>query len=147
MGGHLPKAPSQETGVRAQVGVVRGAFQAEGTARAKAQRRDSRCAGETWSGELGRSGEAGGRCGLPGCSKEPGFPAGQQNAPDEIQCVGRNGVVRVRVSTLVLEAGVMCGLGDAARRADKVVEAAAGGGAQVGLFPGYELPVPSVPNS
>lgn len=70
-GGHLPKAPSQETGVCAQVGVVRGAFQAEGTASAKAQRWDSRCAGESWSGELGLSGEAGGRCGLLG-SKEPG---------------------------------------------------------------------------
>lgn len=38
----------------------------------------------------------------------------RSRAPDEIQCVGRNGVVRVRVSALVLEAGVMCGLGDAA---------------------------------
>lgn len=64
----------------------------------------------------------------------------RSRAPDEIQCVGGNGVVRVRVSALVLEAGVMCGLGDAARRADKVVEAAAGGGARVGLCPGYELP-------
>lgn len=46
-GQHLPEAPSQGTRVPAEVGVQRRACQAEGTACAKAQKRDSQCARET----------------------------------------------------------------------------------------------------
>ena len=55
-------------------------------------------------------------------------------------------MVRVPPGPLFLEAGVVCGLADAPRR-QAGCGAAAGGGAWLGLFPGRELPVPSVPNA
>lgn len=53
-----------------------------------------------------------------------------------------NGVVRVPPGPLVWCVGLLTQQGGQAGRG-----AAAGGGARVGLFPGYELPVPSVPNT